>query len=932
MKKRYQVLMAKTSPETEELWLPLWMHLKDTAGIMKKLVGKWITESVFRASGMDYEHFLAASVFLAAVHDIGKATSYFQSVITKSCPAEYEEIIGNGFIVNKEYREPGKTPHAYAGQWILQSNVDGIGINERMAAVVGAHHGKPDGGCSLFGEADLIKMYPVNFFGVEKDDNVKGVWKNAWMEIVNQALELAGIASVEEMPDLTLEAQVLISGLLIIADWIASNTTYFPLISIDDYGEEGVYPARVNNGWRKLSFPDSWNSEINFMDKEIFRERFGFLPNEVQEYMIKAVDSCENPGIFVLEAQMGIGKTEAALGAAEVLAARKKEGGIFFGLPTQATSNGLFQRLLEWGKQVSEELETTIGLAHGAAEFNERYNQLLMESRSYIENGESDQDGPGVHPWFQGNKKILLSDFVIGTVDQFLMAALRRRHFMLRHIGLAGKVIIIDECHAYDAYMNEYLERALQWMAAYGVPVILLSATLPAQRRKDLVECYAKAYSKFYLNKRKPEITFIKKEWEKNNAYPILTWTDGECINQEKITQIVPSKRVKISRIGSVTEMIALLDKRLEKGGCACIIANTVKSAQKIYDRCKESMKNVRILLYHAQFTMPDRIKKEEMFLKRMGKSSKDKDRKRLILIGTQVLEQSLDYDADIMVTQLCPIDLLLQRIGRLHRHIREDEKEGYSRPEDLQNPECIILGEDGENYDSGSSAVYGDYLLMRTARILSDEIRIPEEIPDLVQKVYDQENTLGLEGERYVKVLEQYRKDLQEKQERAGHYLMPEPKPKRRIGDLLCNPENSDEKLSEACVRDGESAIEVLLMKKNEGGSICCVEEDAPAAKGFSAQQVPESMAGRKIAMQRLRLPHVFHTLWNIEKTIKELEDLNRRELAEWQQSPWIHGELVLLLDKNNQAELNGYLLSYSYEKGLEYERMEDKDAGKGI
>ena len=932
MRKRYQVLMAKTSPESEELWLPLWMHLKDTAGIMKKLVAKWVPESVFYAAGMDYEQFLAVSVFLAAVHVIGKSISYFQSVITKSCSSKYEEIVGNGFIVNKEYREPGKTPHAYAGQWILQNDVDGIGINERMAAVVGAHHGKPDSGYSLIGEADLMKMYPVNFFGVEKDDGIKEIWKNAWMEITNQALELSGIASVEELPDLTLEAQVLTSGLLVIADWIASNTTYFPLISIDDDGEENAYPSRVNNAWKKLSFPDSWNPEINFMDKEIFRERFGFLPNEVQEYMINAVNSCENPGIFVLEAQMGVGKTEAALGAAEILAARKKEGGIFFGLPTQATSNGLFRRLLEWGKQVSEEMETTIGLAHGAAEFNEKYNQLLMESKSYIENGEPGQDGPGVHPWFQGNKKILLSNFVIGTVDQFLMAALRRRHFMLRHVGLAGKVVIIDECHAYDAYMTEYLERALQWMAAYGVPVILLSATLPPQRRKDLVECYAKAYSKFYLKKRKAEIAYTKKEWGKNGAYPLLTWTDGECINQEKIVQAVPQKRVKISRIGSITEMAELLDKRLEEGGCACVIANTVKSAQKIYDRCKESMKDVCIFLYHAQFTMPDRMKKEEMFLKKMGKFSKDKDRKRLILIGTQVLEQSLDYDADLMVTQLCPMDLLLQRIGRLHRHIRDGRKEGYSRPKGLQSPECIILGEDGETYDSGSRAVYGEYLLMRTDQILMDEIKIPEEIPDLVQKVYDQENALGLEGERYGKALEQYKKDLQEKQERAGHYLMMEPKPKRRIDDLLCNAENSAEKLSEACVRDGESAIEVLLMKKDEDGNICFVEEGVPAAKGFSAQQVPESTAGRKIAMQRLRLPGVFHTLWNIENTIKELEDINRRELAEWQQSPWIHGELVLLLDKNNQMELNGYLLSYSYEKGLEYRRKEEKDGGKGI
>ncbi len=924
------VLMAKTCPDTEELWLPLWMHLTDTAGIMGKLVAKWVPKSVYHAAGMSYKQFLALSVFLAAVHDIGKATSYFQSVITKSCAGKYEEITSQGFIVNREYREPGKTPHAYAGQWILQNEGEGFGISERVAVVVGSHHGKPGDICSLIGETDLIKRYPVNFFGVEKDEDVKQIWKNAWEEMVDQALKLSGMESVGELPDITLEAQVLLTGLLIIADWIASNTTYFPLIPIDNYGDGSIYPERVQSAWRKLSFPDLWGSEINFMDRKIFRERFGFEPNEVQDYMLNVVNSCGNPGIFILEAQMGVGKTEAALGAAEVLASRKDEGGIFFGLPTQATSNGLFGRFLEWEKQVSEEADAVIGLAHGAAQFNNQYNRLLMESKSYIGNGEAGQEGISVHPWFQGNKKILLSNFVIGTVDQFLMAALRRKHFMLRHIGLAGKVIIIDECHAYDAYMNEYLDRALQWMAAYGVPVILLSATLPVRRRRDLVECYAKAYSKFYLKKRKQEIKYAKKDWEKNNAYPLLTWTDGECINQEKIVQTVRQKRVKINRVGSVQEMIDLLEQRLREGGCACVIANTVKSAQEIYIKCRESMANVNIILYHAQFTMPDRIKKEEILLKKMGKHSGDGDRKRLVLIGTQVLEQSLDYDADIMVTQLCPMDLLLQRIGRLHRHIRDGKNGGYSRPAGLRNSECIILGEDGEDYDSGSRAVYGDYLLIRTNKILTDEIKIPEEIPDLVQAVYEQENDLGLEGEPYNRALEKYKQEMQRKRERADYYLMMEPKPKRSMDELLCNPENSEEKLSEACVRDGESSIEVLLMKKGEDGTILFVEETG--TEGFSAQRMPDSAYGKKIAMQRLRLPHIFSTRWNIDRTIKELEDSNRRELAEWQQSPWIQGELVLLLDKNNRAELNGYLLSYSFEKGLEYERKEESDAGKRV
>lgn len=925
MTEQYRQLMAKSSPDTGQMWLPLWMHLEDTAGVMRKLVASWIPEAVINASGMDYDQFMVIAAFLAAVHDIGKATSYFQHIITKSCPEKYEDVTASGYVVNQEYREPGKTPHAYAGQWILQSDTNEFGLDEKIAMIVGAHHGKPDSSIVVMGVADLIKVYPVNFFGAECDDTVKKIWKDSWHEIVGRALEIAGIQSVHELPEVTLGVQVLLSGLLIAADWIASNPTYFPLISIDDHGDEGLYPRRIRDGWRRLKFPDSWRSEVNYMDQNIFKDRFGFPPNEIQEALFHIVNACENPGLFVLEAQMGIGKTEAALSAAEVLACRKQEGGIFFGLPTQATSNGLFDRLYAWSGHVSEGMRNAICLAHGSAEFHEQYNRLLMESRASIANGEDSEDALEVHPWFQGNKKALLSNFVIGTVDQFLMASLRKRHFMLRHIGLAGKVVVIDECHAYDLYMYEYLKRSLQWMAAYEVPVILLSATLPSERRRELVECYVKAYSKYRLNKRKAEITQSKEGWQKSKAYPLITWTDGESIGQEAVPCQVAEKYVRIRRICSTQEIFGLLGDRLEEGGCACIIANTVKKAQELYAECSRQMEGYHVILYHAQFTMPDRMAKEQLVLEKMGKTSGEGDRKRLILIGTQVLEQSLDYDADIMVTQLCPADLLLQRIGRLHRHKRV-------RPRRLQMPECIILQEEAALCDSGTETIYGVYHLMRTDKVLADTVEIPKEIPDLVQRVYDEEDDLGLEGEQYRNAVAKYEEKKQQKERRADKYLMMEPKPKKGIDDLLVNPEKSDEKLSEACVRDSESSIEVLLMKKSQDGRILFVDEDPLTSPGILAADVPDFEQAHRISRQRLKLPYIFSTRYMIDGTIRELENLNARELEQWQRSSWIRGELVLLLDEKNQAELNGYRLSYSYDKGLEYERKEDKNAGEGV
>lgn len=929
---KYQLLMAKTSRETEDKWLPLWMHLRDTAGIMEKLAKKWVPDSVLSSTGLNPDQFLTTAKFLGAIHDIGKATSYFQSIITQACPQKYEEITGSGFIVNKKYRSAGKTPHAHAGQWILQSSTNEFQIHESLAMVIGAHHGKPISYDYIMGEPDLIKAYPVNFYGAEEDRVGKALWEASWHDVMSQALQLAGILSAEELPALTLEAQVLLSGLLIVGDWIASNTDYFPLLPLNDYGAGDSYPDRVEEGWKRVSFPERWFSEVRAMDHEIFKERFGFLPNEVQVQMLEAVNSSDVPGIFVLEAQMGIGKTEAALGAAEVLAARKQDGGIFFGLPTQATSNGLFQRLYEWGRRVSEETVNSIRLAHSSAEFHEEYHQLTLQGMTHVDEDGEDQDRLGVHPWFQGNKRALLADFVIGTVDQFLMASLKRKHFMLRHIGLAGKVVVIDECHAYDAYMNSYLERSLQWMAAYGVPVILLSATLPSERRKTLVECYVKAYSKYHIGKRKPEITYLRPDWKENIGYPLLTWTDGETVKQADIRQNIPDKTVKLCYVNTISDMIHLLDERLQDGGCGCIIVNTVKAAQEIYTACKESMKQVRLILYHAQFIVPDRYEKEKYLLDNMGKASGNADRNRLILIGTQVLEQSLDYDADIMVTQLCPIDLLFQRIGRLHRHDeRNKKKTNYSRPGRLEKPECIILRDGDNSYDSGSSTVYGDYLLMRTEQILGETLKIPGDIPYMVQKVYQHEDDLEIIGEAYTNAKETYKNDLKTERMNAKKYLLEKPS-KKEINNMLDTSEESGEKAAEASVRDSASSVEVLLMKENAEGDILFVKSGINKMPVLSAFRIPDHKEGRMVAMQRLRLPHIFCSIWNKGAIIEELEERNRTKLAEWQLSPWIRGELVLLLDQDNRTELNGYILSYSFEKGLEYKRKEDEDAGEGI
>lgn len=913
-----RMLIAKTDKNNSQLGLPLWMHLTDTAGVIKKLIQEWLSDAVFTAAGLSRDLFTGIAVFTAAVHDIGKATSYFQSMITKSLPEQRDGLTYAGFPIYDDFLHKGKTPHAWAGQWILQHKVEDNNKGKRKPKgfinIVGAHHGKPVTTVALNTDPDLLNNYPANFYGPQQEHDEKVLWERCWEQIIEMGVGMSGFASMEDIPSISVQAQVLLTGLLIVADWIASNTHYFPLIPFESFSEVStdVYPERIEEGWTRVMFPEKWTSWTYRMDENLFKERFGYHPNSIQKAVLEVINTCREPGILILEAPMGTGKTEAAFGAVEVLARRGNSHGVFFGLPTQATSNGLFGRLYDWASNVSSDTINAIRLAHGASGFHEEYNRLWFQGESQVDVEETD-NGMMIHPWFQGNKKALLADFVIGTVDQFLMATLKRKHFMLRHLGLAGKVIVIDECHAYDAYMNTYLECSIQWMAAYGVPVILLSATLPRERRRKLIKTYLNAYVKYHLHSKNKEVIEEDNQWKKSIAYPVLTWSQGTSIKQMSIPFTDKTKEIRIERIHSEQDMVVLIQNRLSAGGCACIIVNTVRKAQEIYQRLKETLHEYEMILYHAQFTIEDRLKKEKYLLSKLGKQSDENIRNKVILIGTQVLEQSLDYDVDMMITQLCPMDLLLQRIGRLHRHER-------SRPESLREPVCYIIEDGLEVFDPGSKSVYGEYLLKKTIQSLPKTIQLPADISRLVEKVYDisdretNENTPGFEC---------YEKELKNKKERANRNILKMPFGNNGIENILRDEDPTLEKYADTGVRDAVSSIEVLLMKKEDTEHIGFVDREEVSQ--ILSYDTPDLEMGRMIAREKIRLPHILSMPHNIVDTIRELEERNIRELPDWQQCSWIQGELVLLLDKHNQTTVGNYRVSYSREKGLECWKEEE-------
>ena len=893
------LLAGKSDPEESGLWLPLWMHARDTAYVFCRLVQNWISQSIRDAIGLENEVLMQVAYFLGLVHDIGKATSLFQKQILLQIPEAYERL--NAVLpFRAEYRHGRETRHACASEAILLE----LGCPAGIASIAGAHHGKPQRENDVTAQ---LENYGSNYWGKGQ----KGQWKAIWKELYRQALAESGFDDAGQLPELTLPAQLLLTGLLTMADWIASNSRYFPLVPVEGTGYERLYPARLEWAWQALSLPDMWDASGAEMDEKGFRERFGFAPNAIQRAVLEVASSASAPGILILEAQMGVGKTEAALAAAEVFAQRFHEGGMFFGLPTQATANGLFDRLKRWAETQSREVEHSIRLAHGAAELNEKYRQLIPGQAVTEEDAQA--GGVVVHPWFQGRKQALLADFVLGTVDQLLLAALKQKHVMLRHLGLSGKVVVVDECHAYDAYMNRYLDRALAWLGCYHVPVILLSATLPAKRRSELVRAYLGAAT--------------QGDWQQSRGYPLLTWTDGGQVHQRTVPLMQKEHTVRCLSIQEEA-LPDLLRERLRQGGCAGVIVNTVKKAQALAEMLRRALPEHTVLLFHAQFLMPDRAEREQELLRRLGKRSISSQRDRLIVVGTQVLEQSLDIDFDFLVTELCPMDLLLQRIGRLHRHSRPD------RPGPLREAVCAVLDRADHTFDPGSLAVYGQWLLWRTRELLPGEIRLPGDIPRLVQDTYgwETQECLALDAESE-KAKAEYDREQEKKQNKAGNYaiLSPAESLDRQTLDDWIDEENiKTDAMARAAVRDGDPSIDVLLMLQREDGEIHFLPWQE-AGRVVAADEPPCGEDSLKIARQRLRLPTYFSRRWSADIVIRELEEQNRELLPQWQQAPMLKGELVLLLDETLTARLAGTVLQYSQEDGLIFWK-EETDEGNGI
>ena len=901
METKYNLISTIPAKCNNGEWLPLSYHLIDTEKTILHLLSSYLPTDFFREINLSKEECIRFCTFLALTHDLGKVTPAFLDKITASSDVLKQKTERYGFIAQK-----GDLKHARASEILLfnflceEQNISTDDDDARIlsaAIIVGAHHGKLAENYTFWEELETHKTE----YGWNSD-----IWKSAQYEVITEALQKSGYDSLQALPEVSETAQMALSGLLIMADWIASNQNIFPLLSIMDTPSE--YPEnRAELAFSNLELSAPYAPGENWKNHDFFLNRFGFeQPNEIQTEIMNVASNMQTPGIIILESTMGSGKTEAALAAAEIMISRFNLGGIAFFLPSQTTTNAMFERLANWMMTQSDVSPVSTQLLHSNANMNNTFKKIKNQS-FYTDNEDPDLGQLTVTDFFNRKKTGLLANLVVGTIDQLLMAALNQKHLMLRHLGITGKVVVIDECHAYDAYMNVYLDRILQWLGAYNIPVILLSATLPGKRRSELITSYSKCKNKNVLA-----------ELKENRDYPLLSWSNGESVYYKKLKCEKTMKSVSIKKIKD-EDIISSIKKAMDCDGSVGIILNTVVRAQQFIRMIQEEFPNGRILIDHSRFLLEDRLANEESIIKHVGKLSDLNDRKGTIIIGTQVLEQSLDLDFDLLITDLCPMDLLLQRIGRLHRHDR-------NRPAGLEKATCFVLNCDPDGLEPGSKIIYDEYLLKRTSDLLPETMLLPEDISILVQETYKSD----VENQPYEKEYEKYILDIKNSETNASANCIKKAKKSKStfsnfhpdLHAVLENMKITDDATAKATVREGSTSIDVIVLKRNDARSAKIITGSNTGTVIYT-DEVPAAEESEEILKQQMRLPSTFSQDWCVNDTIRELEEKTNTYVPEWKHSPYLKGELIILLDENNDTTLCGKNLHYSKELGLEIVNM---------
>ncbi|MEN8168732.1 MAG: CRISPR-associated helicase/endonuclease Cas3 [Pseudomonadota bacterium] len=697
----------------------------------------WQRDPVIRrlfvnATGQNEATCLAWLLFFLALHDLGKIDIRFQlkasDVLSKIRPNFDLESV-----------EPDtKYYHGPSGwEWFVRdSGVLGIKEGELprwgewMRAVCG-HHGS----LSL-GEP---------FSCPEAEDEVVAFDAMARTELLHDLADLfltpEGLSMTAPPPP----APDMLAGFCSVSDWIGSNQQHFEPVAKEltlatylslaqqraaaALDESGVFEVSLQHGGMEVLYPDP-----------------DYRPRQVQT----VIDELPiEPGLTLIEAPTGSGKTEAALAYASRLLAAGLADSVIFALPTQATANAMFTRL----NKVAHRLfpaGSNLLLAHGRAKYNTAFSALKASLRPTAQGRE--EAAVQCVEWLSASRKrVFLGQLGVCTIDQVFLSVLPVRHQFVRAFGVRKSVLIIDEVHAYDAYMYGLLENVLSGQRLAGGTAILLSATLPAWQKRILLG----------EDEDEPQV--------QQEPYPMITHVSHRGTRQSLVPDEANQPHLHTVAVDcwNSIDLLPTTEQRKEiiaaasQGALVGIVCNLVADAQQLAAQLRTEVEGqseaIVVDLFHARYRFKDRQSKEEAVMEYYGKEAKRQQGR--ILVATQVIEQSLDLDFDWLISQLCPVDLLFQRIGRLHRHPRDN------RPAAFTEARCTVLAPSDGDYLL-HKVIYGHrQVLWRTQQLLQSHnlITFPSAYRDWIERVYA-EQPWEVEPESITKEAEQFRQSAEGK------------------------------------------------------------------------------------------------------------------------------------------------------------------------